>query len=62
MQLIGVSRAGVQSLSSILKAMRRFQQRNASTLFVTTFAVTLVSTTIAWIWMLIGTTKWTLGF
>jgi hypothetical protein len=55
-------RVAHQCFSSILKMIKRFHQRNAWTLFVTTFAATLVSTTIAWIWMLVGATKWAFGF
>jgi hypothetical protein len=55
-------RVAHKCFSSILKMIKRFHQRNAWTLFVATFAATLVSTTIAWIWMLVGATKWAFGF
>ena len=59
---VAAGRAAHQCSSSILKMIKRFHQRNAWTLFVTTFAATLVSTTIAWIWMLVGATRWAFGF
>jgi hypothetical protein len=59
---VAAGRVAHQCFSSILKMIKRFHQRNAWTLFVTTFAATLVSTTIAWIWMLVGATKWAFGF
>jgi hypothetical protein len=61
-RLVAAGRVARQCFSSILKMIKRFHQRNAWTLFVTTFAATLVSTTIAWIWMLVGATKWAFGF
>jgi len=61
-RLVAAGRVARQCFSSILKMIERFHQRNAWTLFVTTFAATLVSTTIAWIWMLVGATKWAFGF
>jgi hypothetical protein len=61
-QPVAVGRVALQPLSSILHAIKRFKQRNASTFLVATFAVTLVSATVVWIWMLVGATKWALGF
>jgi hypothetical protein len=51
-----------QKPSSILKMIKQFHQRNASTVFITTYAATVIATTIAWIWMLVYVSKWALGF
>jgi hypothetical protein len=50
-----------QKPSSILKMIKQFHQRNASTV-IATYAATLIATTFAWIWMLVGVSKWAVGF
>jgi hypothetical protein len=48
--------------SGILKMIKQFHQRNAWTVFITTYAATVIAMTIAWVWMLVGLSKWALGF
>jgi len=58
---VAAGRVAHQCFSSILKMIERLLQRNAWTLFIAAFAATLVATTIAWIWMLVGATRWAFG-
>jgi hypothetical protein len=48
-----------QKPSSILQVIRFHL---ASTVFIATYAATVIAMTIAWIWMLVGLSKWALGF
>jgi hypothetical protein len=58
---VAAGRVAHQCSSSLLKMIKGLYRRNTWTLFITTFAATLVATTIAWIWMLVGATKWAFG-
>ena len=50
-----------QKANSILQVIR-FHLQNASTVFIATYAATVIAITIAWVWMLVGLSKWALGF
>jgi hypothetical protein len=43
-----------QKPNSILKTIKPFHLPNASKVFIATYAATIIATTIAWVWMLVG--------
>jgi hypothetical protein len=60
--MVAVGRLAHQKPNSILKTIKPFHLPNASTVFIATYAATVIATTIAWVWMLVGLSKWPLGF
>jgi hypothetical protein len=59
---VAAGRLAYQKPNSILKMIKPFHLPNASTVFIATYAAAVIATTMAWVWMLVGLSKWALGF